>query len=93
MELTKEKIIQEMHLFGLPSYMQEGVINYLIHHLEPGSFLYAVLCNDLSQAVQKADWKNGKALKDWVCFVYNVFPMDSWGNNEIVQKWIERKEQ
>lgn len=88
-EFNEEAIIQKMIGYGLPDYMQEGVLNYLSFGILPGDFLHAVLCNDLFRAVAKSDNNNIRLLKEWVSFIYNVFPSIAWGSPEAVRNWLE----
>jgi hypothetical protein len=90
MGLTKEKIIEKMNSFGLPEYMQEGVVRYIFDYIMPGNFLEALLANDLSRSVSCADMENSSKLKDWVCFIYNTLPSNCWGSYGIIQDWIEK---
>jgi hypothetical protein len=54
---------------------------------DPGSFLAAVLRNDLVNAVCLADDENAAALKDIVLYVYNVLPGSCWGTPAKVDAW------
>lgn len=46
----------------IPVLTQEGIKRYIEFGCKPGSFLFAVLCNDLMNAVRRADTDNLKAL-------------------------------
>ncbi len=84
----------------ISDYFRERIPPYLLSHLEawvddripPGSFLTAVLCNDLMNAVGRADESSILCLKDICSFVYNEMPFNCHGSNEVVRKWRERKE-
>ena len=76
----------------LPDHMKEGVINYLEKGIKPGGFLFAMLKNDLFSAVAKADSNNSKLFKHWIIFIYNQFPMDSFGSEEKVIKWMKERQ-
>ncbi len=58
-------------------YMEQGI--------DPGSFLQAVLCNDLRQAVASADSTNRTKLADIVQWLYGEAPSSSWGSEENVR--------
>lgn len=58
----------------------------------PGSFLDAVLCNDLSLAVGKADDKNILLLPAIITWIFNNAPSASWGSKEKVEAWRYLKE-
>ena len=54
---------------------------------DPGGFLTAVLCNDLSKAVSKADDRNVELIPNYVRLLYNHAPADCWGDDETVDNW------
>lgn len=56
-----------------------------------GSFVHAVLCNDLKESFGRADMGNRMTLFDIVGFVYNELPSDCWGSPEIVKQWQQLK--
>ena len=70
-------------------YMLSGMQRYVEHGIEPGSFLRAVLENDLHQAVAYADSENMKALWEWCMFIYTDIPASIWGSPEKVQAHID----
>ena len=63
---------------------------YFEHGIPPGSFCVAVLCNDLSGAVLRADQFNARAIGAIVCWLYNNAPAGSWGSEENYFSWIRR---
>jgi len=73
---------------GLPDYMRDGIRNYLEHGLRPGDFLLAVLSNDLMEAFVQVDDVNRAAMHDWVRFLYNHAPRNSWGSPDLVDDWV-----
>lgn len=75
-------------LSGVPISMQDGVVNYLLHGYHPGSFLEAVLSNDLKEACARADEINQSRLFQYVFFLYNYAPFEAWGSPERMQAWI-----
>ena len=72
---------------NIPEYMHGGLILYLVHAVEPGGFLNAVLRNNLKEACVKADHINRDRLHDYVVFLYNEVPMNCWGSDEAVDAW------
>ena len=62
--------------------------NYLVHGLEPGSFMISVLCNDLVGAVSRADHWNKQMLPDIVGWIRDNAPAGSWGCPENVLAWL-----
>jgi len=84
-----EEYTDEMELRGLPGYMVAGVYKYLEHRIAPGSFLSAVIKNDLVGAISRADDQNRNAIRYWAGLLYNEFPQDAWGSEEKFQKWLK----
>ena len=41
--------------FYIPDYMMDGVERYIEQGIEPGDFLSAIITNNLSEAVRRAD--------------------------------------
>jgi hypothetical protein len=62
---------------------------YLNHGIMPGSFLTAVLENNLCEAFGRADSFNSATLKHIVGYVYNHLPSNSWGSREKVQEYLK----
>jgi len=70
----------------------EALLRYVEHGIEPGSFLKAVLCNDLVDACGRADVYNRRKLFEYVEWLYNEAPADCWGSEEKVLKWTRSRE-
>jgi hypothetical protein len=75
----------------IPRHTEEALSRYVNHGLEPGSFLKAVLTNNLFRAVECADIDNKFALANIVEHIYNKFPIISHGSEENYYNWIESK--
>ena len=78
------------YLNALPERMRGGITRFLDNGVVPGSFLQAVLENDLVGAVGKADDENVTLLWHYVNMLYNAFPargLGCWGSPEAVQDW------
>ena len=73
---------------GLPDYMLDGALRYFRDHHRASGFLMALCRNDLMRAVALADTDNAQALSQWVQFLYNYCPADSYGSPEAVEAWI-----
>jgi hypothetical protein len=74
----------------IPSYMREGVLMYIERGVPPGSFLQAVLKNDLWRAVDCADQTNIQIVHRYVLFFYNYAPSECWGSVDAYEAWIKR---
>jgi hypothetical protein len=76
---------------GVPAAMHEGVLGYLLRGHHPGSFLEAVLSNDLKEACARADELNQPRLFQYVFFLYNYAPLEAWGSPQHVADWISAR--
>lgn len=74
--------------YEIPDYMQDALIRYIDNKIEPGAFLMAVLCNDLSEACGRADDINKHLLFNYIRFLYNEAPRFCWGSKEKVREWL-----
>ena len=75
---------------SLPEHMQEGMRLYIERGIVPGSFLTAVLENNLIEAFGMADHINQAHMKEWCAFVYNELPGNCHGSPEIVSAWMAK---
>jgi len=66
----------------------EGLRMYIEKGIPSGSFLEAILCNDLKEACARADNENRFLIWHWVNWLYNEAPSDCWGSPEKYQAWI-----
>ncbi len=73
--------------FSVPEHDHDGLIRWLTEGLAPGSFLTAVLSNDLREACARADPINQTALCRIVRFLANDAPLGSWGSAREVEYW------
>jgi len=85
-----ERSIEKMTEYGIPEYMQGGLIRYFNSRIPPGDFLTAVLSNDLMEAYARADERNTHAMKAYTMWLYNCPPgrPNGWGSREAVDKWL-----
>jgi hypothetical protein len=72
----------------LPVHIQPGIRHYVEEGQEVGSFLEAVISNDLKESLGRADIVNREHLFDIVSWFYNHAPSPCWGSPEKYQKWI-----
>lgn len=85
-------MIKEINYSLIPEHMRRGVSLYLEKGIRPGSFLTAVLENNLVESIAQADSINQTWIKNWANFLYNEMPIVSWGSKEKVNAWIKNKE-
>ena len=76
--------------FYIPDYMQSGIELYINKGIPPGSFLTAIICNDLTTAVGQADNVNISNIPAYVNYFYNEVPSFCWGSKEKVIAWIKK---
>ena len=88
-EKDEESLKRYATEIGVPGYMQESLIQYILTGRPVGHFLTAVLSNDLKEAVARADEVNQWALSKYVIFLHNHAPIGSWGSPENVKRWKE----
>jgi len=75
---------------GLPESLKGGMQRYIEHGIEPGSFLGAVLRNDLMGSFAHADMQNRYLLFDIANWLYNEAPSLCWGDKAKVKSWLEK---
>tara|TARA_R110000737_G_scaffold246736_1_gene257023 strand:+ start:197 stop:442 length:246 start_codon:yes stop_codon:yes gene_type:complete len=68
--------------------MREAARLYIENGIPPGSFMTAVICNDLFGALGKADELNRAMIWQWCNFFYNEAPAKCWGNREKMDAWV-----
>jgi len=74
---------------SLPYYMRNAAQLYVERGIKGGSFLTAVLSNNLVRAFQRADDGNTAAMLEWVRWLHNEAPRNCWGSEEKVAAWIK----
>ena len=62
---------------------------YLNHGIMPGSFMTAVLENNLMEAFGRADICNEANMKNIVGYIYNHVPSNAWGSKEKVTEYLK----
>lgn len=71
----------------IPPYMRRGMERWIDRGCVPGSFLQAVLRNDLSEACSRADDNNRVVLPDYMTFLVSYAPAGCFGSPENVKEW------
>lgn len=75
---------------NIPALTMGSINRYVNEGLSPGSFVTAVLCNDLFNAVGTADEENLVVLPEIVRYVYNELPSSAWGNLNKMNAWMKK---
>ena len=74
----------------LPELLQAGVRRYIEKGILPGSFLRAVISNNLKESFAQADDENETRLKEIVGWFYWECPGPAWGSPEKMKEWKEQ---
>ena len=74
------------------AHLIPGIQRYATAHIRTGSFLEAVLSNDLKEACARADDKSKRLLFEICAYLYNEVTGECWGSPEKVQAWLEARE-
>jgi hypothetical protein len=84
-ETIKMKTYNGLHV---PEHIAAGLLRYVEEGCPVGGFLTAVLCNDLREAVGRADDKSMAGLPAIVGWLYNETPAGCWGSPDKVKAWV-----
>lgn len=76
----------------LPEHMRGAMQRYIENRIPPGSFLMAVLSNDLMDALGRADSVNRVRLRDIAVWLYNFSPSGCFGSVEKVRAWLQGRD-
>ena len=76
----------------LPEKFRESMRRYIEEGYQPGGFLSAVIENDLSKALERADPESMLMLRDLCSWIFNRAPSKSWGSRIAMEKWTKEKQ-
>lgn len=71
----------------LPPHLRDGVERWVEQGITPGSFLRAVIRNDLYQAVLRADEVSLEALPNIMRWFIAHAPEGSYGSDKVFSQW------
>lgn len=74
----------------IPDHLHHSLRAYLEHGRIPGTFLIAVLANDLAGAIYSANPEALSALRSIITFLSETAPDEAWGTPERLAKWEQR---
>ena len=77
---------------SIPPLILRGLERYRDERIPVGPFLTAVLENNLSEAVVRADPDSYAALREIVQWVYWEMPAPAWGSPAHVAAWLKVEE-
>lgn len=95
MEVTtrqEQAVESAMREAGVPEHLHGGLVRYIVHRIPPGSFMEAVLSNDLREAMGRADEASRHGLFEIVSFLYNNAPCGCWGSPANVKAWLKGRD-
>lgn len=89
--LNQEKLESMEDSFSyVPEHTRSTLVNYIEKGIPPGSFVQAVLENDLEGAFGRADHINAQYIGQIVAWLYNFAPSPCWGSVEKVNAWLKQ---
>jgi len=76
----------------IPVGVKSSLDHYFGYHDMPnkGSFMYAILTNNLHNSIFQADDRSMESLKWIVYYLWTAFPKEAWGSVEAVDKWCKK---
>ena len=83
--------------YEISDRMGDSIIMYIENGVLPGSFLRAIICNDLKGAFMEADDENYANLPAFIMYFYWEVPGSICGSHKKMLKWeqanIDKREQ
>ncbi len=76
--------------FYIPDRMMDSIRRYVDSGVPPGDFLAAIICNDLSEAVGRADDENLGNIPAFVSYFYNEAPSRCWHSRGNMLAWMAK---
>lgn len=64
---------------------------YAKFRIPTGSFLHAVLSNDLMEAMGRADEENIEDIVEICQYIYNNLPIACYGSTKAVREWLQER--
>jgi hypothetical protein len=74
----------------IPTHMRYALLGYINEGNTVGDFLTAIICNDLKEAVGRADLTNMPLIHTYTSFMYNEAPAICWGSKADMDSWINK---
>jgi hypothetical protein len=71
--------------------MKAALDRYVNERIVPGDFLFAVLSNDLFNAIERArrlDRVSIDVMREIVEYIYNEIPSNAWGDRKTVLEYL-----
>lgn len=91
MSVLSEGVVSfDEYYLGIPEHIRAGMGRYVRHGVQPGSFLTAVVCNNLAGALAHGDRSCTANLRLIVDWFYNEVPASCWGTPEKMKAWMKQ---
>ena len=74
---------------AVPRHLRDGLLRYINDGIRPGGFLCAVLENDLTEALARADPESLEALPHLSAWLYNMAPSRCYGSPQRMAAWLK----
>jgi hypothetical protein len=87
MDFTEQQLRYNLDRFQIPIHMHNGIIRWILDGIRPGTFLCAIVENNLKESIMRADIDNITRLIAYVNFFYNAAPGGCWGSVDKVRQW------
>lgn len=91
MEFNELQLRRSLIDRDIPLRMHGGLIRWIMHGVQPGHFLTAILQNDLRESINRADHENRDLLVAYIKFLYNDAPSNCWGSKEKMEAWAQHR--
>jgi len=88
--MTQQSLLKCPPMLSVRHY--DALQRYVEERLPTGSFLRAVLCNDLIGAIGRADSESVGELQAIITFLFNEVRSDCYGSPEKVARWLAGRE-
>lgn len=85
-------LVARLQHSGVLENLRPGLVRYFADGILPGGFLQAVLVNDLTQAIHRADSQSLVMLPVLVWFLNDHAPSTAWGSRQAVLAWTTTPE-
>ena len=88
--MTQQSFLKCPPMLSVRHY--DALQRYVVDRIPTGSFLHAVLCNDLIDAIGRADSESVGELQAIITFLFNEVRSDCYGSPEKVARWLHGHE-
>ena len=83
-------MLEDNYISRIPLTTKASIDRWVETACPVGGFLEAVLCNNLSEAIGRADEGNLVAIEAIVGYLYNECPGHCWGSLERYKTWPDK---